>query len=46
MSRSLLVTIEPFLTELWPLDLENSNYWQFSIIFLAEVAHTEMKFGK
>jgi hypothetical protein len=37
--------IEPVLTVIMPWTLKNSNYWQFSVIFLAEVAHTEMKFG-
>jgi hypothetical protein len=31
--------------QLWPLDLENSNNLQFSLIFFGLAAHIEMTFG-
>jgi hypothetical protein len=39
-----LGTMEPFLTELWPLNLDNSYNLLFLFIFFALVARTKMKF--
>jgi hypothetical protein len=37
--------MEPFFTELWHMDLENSNNFQFPLIFVGLAAHIENIFG-
>ena len=44
-SSSSLVLIDPYFTELWPLDLENFINCQFSALFFSLLADIHLIFG-